>query len=98
MPLMILTNLSCANKPPLVTLNQMDVRNNRINPWKVDKYNEETCAMEGHKLSPLPLVVDGKANPDLQKGVYVSWDDYTKLVQYGKTECENAKNRNVSPQ
>lgn len=93
---MILISLSsCANKPPLVTLNQMDAQRNAILPWKVEKYNDKTCAMEGKKLSPMPLVVDGKANPVLQKGVFVSWDDYTKLVEYGKIECENAKNKSI---
>lgn len=92
MPLMILTSLSsCSTKPPLVTLNQMDVQRNAILPWKVDKYNEKTCKMEGHKLDPMPLVVDGQANPVLQKGVFVSWEDYTKLIEYGKTECKNQK-------
>lgn len=99
MPLMILTSLSsCSSKPPLVTLNKMDVQRNAILPWKVDKYNDKTCKMEGHKLSPMPLVVDGKANPALQKSVYISWDDHTKLVEYGKIECENAKTKSIQEQ
>ena len=93
-PLMILISTSgCANKPPLVTLNQIDTVHSKINPWKVDNYNEDTCAMEGHLLPAEELVIQSKVNPKLHGGVWISIDDYKKLLQFGKTECENAKNR-----
>lgn len=92
--LTILTSLSCAHKPPpLVTLNQIDVTNSRINPWKVDKYNQDNCAMEGHLLPPVPLIISDKVNPSLHGGVWISIDDYKKLLTYGKTECENSKSK-----
>lgn len=92
--LTISTSLSCAHKPPpLVTLHQIDVTHNQINPWKVDKYNQDTCAMEGHLLPAIPLMISNEVNPSLHAGVWISLSDYKKLLTYGKTECENSKSK-----
>ena len=96
---MILTSLSfsCSQKIPLVTFTQLDVNNQKLNPWKVDNYNKDTCAMEGHLLDAEELVIDGKVNPKLHGGVWISFDDYKKLIAYGKTECENSKSKTIAP-
>jgi hypothetical protein len=89
---MILISLSgCSNKIPLVTFVQIDTEHNKLNSWKVDNYNQETCKMEGHLLPAEDLVIDGVANKKLHGGVWISFDDYKKLIAYGKTECENSK-------
>lgn len=89
--LTILISTSCVSKPPLVTINQIDTFNSKINPWRVTKYNDSTCKMEGRLLPAENLISGGKVNSKLHGGVWISFDDYKKLVAYGKTECENAK-------
>lgn len=92
---MILIGLSsCVNKIPLVTLNQIDTVNEKINPWKVDKYNDQTCKMEGHLLDAEELLINGKVNPKLHAGVWISKEDYAALLKFSKTECLNRKNQN----
>lgn len=93
---MILTSLSsCANKIPLVTLHQIDATNSKINPWKVDKYNDNTCKMEGHLLDAEELIVDGKVNPKLHAGVWISKEDYAELMKFAKTACKNSRRPNA---
>lgn len=90
----ILSFVSCANKPPKVTINQIDAVNNLINPNKVDKYNDKTCKIEGHQLTPLSLLTgDGKVNSYMHGQFCISYNDFVDLQVWGKTECENAKRR-----
>jgi hypothetical protein len=52
--------------------------------------------MEGRLLPAENLILGGKVNSKLHGGVWISFDDYKKLIIYGKTACENAKSNAVS--
>jgi hypothetical protein len=52
--------------------------------------------MEGRLLPAENLISGGKINSKLHGGVWISFEDYKKLIIYGKTECENAKSNAVN--
>ncbi len=84
----------CGKKLPLVTLNQLDIKHDVVNPFKITKYNEETCKLElqSQPSYQLSATADGKASP-LQGGVCLTPADYTKWKSFLEAECENNKDR-----
>lgn len=78
--------------PPKVTLNQLDLKNQVVNPFKITKYNKETCSLEIEDQNPFPL-----SNMTLHGAICLTPEDYTKLKASVKTECENEKNNSLAP-
>lgn len=37
---------ACSKTPPKVTLHQLDLKNQVANPFKITKYNRETCSLD----------------------------------------------------
>lgn len=91
----ILLMASCANKPPLVNLVQMDTVHNQANEFHIDKYNADTCKMESSLVQSFPVTINGSGNPKFHGGFWISADDFAKLKQWGVTECKNKKVKNV---
>lgn len=74
-------------EPPKITLNQLDLKNQVSNPFKIKKYNRDTCELEFEAQDPQPL-----SNMSLHGGVCLTADDYTRLKASVKAECINEKN------
>jgi len=90
---MILISLSgCKTKP--ITPTQIDVVNGALNPWRVDGIDKNTCKLQGNLQPVEPLIIEGKVNPKLHAGVWVSKEDYAEILKAIKTECFNRKNQN----
>jgi len=71
---------------PKVTLHQIDTTHNQANPFKVTKYNKDTCELELEAQEPFPLL-----GPELHGGVCLTAADYAKLKAEIKGDCINAK-------
>ncbi len=71
---------------PKVTLHQIDTVHNQANPFKITKYNKETCQLELEAQEPFPLL-----GPQLHGGVCITKEDYARIKVYLKSECENDK-------
>jgi hypothetical protein len=87
------------NEIPKVTLVQLDTIHNQANPFKVTNYNKDTCKMEVEAQDFFRIVryEDMKINEKLHGGFWISAEDVAKLKAYGKTECENAKLKQIAP-
>lgn len=80
--------MASCNKEP-VTLVQIDVRNNRGNPERIDNVDEKTCKLSSTKLTPFPIVMpDGSINKNLHGGVWISESDFIRLYESWKKDCE----------
>lgn len=82
---------SCANKPPLVNLVQIDAVHNQANEFHIDKYNADSCKLETSFVSSYPVAIEGDVNKSLHGGFWISADDFAKLKKWGVTECNNRK-------
>jgi hypothetical protein len=69
----------------------LDLKNQVSNPFKITKYNKETCSLEIEDQDPFPL-----SNMALHGAICLSPDDYTKYKAWAKTECENEKTSAVA--
>lgn len=82
---------ACSKAPPKVMLHQLDLKNQVANPFKITKYNRETCSLDIEDQDPFPL-----SNMMLHGAICLTPDDYTKYKAWAKTECENEKNSAVA--
>ncbi len=73
-------------KLPLVTLNQLDTVHGVANPFKITKYNEDSCQLEIEDQQPFPIM-----SKQLHGAICVTKEDYAKLKSKVKTDCENRK-------
>lgn len=87
----ILLMASCANKPPLVNLVQIDAIHNQANEFHIDKYNADSCKMESSFVQSYPVAIEGQVNQSFHGGFWISADDFAKLKSWGVTECKNRK-------
>ena len=90
MPVVILLSslllfVACG-KLPLVTLNQLDTVHGVANPFKITKYNEDSCQLEIEDQPPFPIMSN-----QLHGAICVTKEDYAKLKTKIKTDCENRK-------
>lgn len=77
---------ACSKTPPNVTLHQLDLKHQVANPFRITKYNKQTCSLDIEDLEPFPL-----SNMTLHGAICLSPEDYTKYKAWAKTECENEK-------
>lgn len=85
MLVMISLLVSCS-KMPLVTINQIDVKNQKVNPFKVDEYNENTCKVEGHQEPSFHLY-----HHKMHGMFCVSAEDAALIKAAWQTECKNRR-------
>lgn len=90
MPVVILLSslllfVACG-KLPLVTLNQLDTVHGVANPFKITKYNKDSCELEIEDQEPFPIM-----SQQLHGAICVTKEDYAKLKTKIKTDCENKK-------
>jgi hypothetical protein len=78
--------LSSCGYLPKVTLHQIDTVHNQVNPFKITRYNEESCELELKAREPFSLLA-----PVLHGGVCLTSEDYALLQSKIKARCENAK-------
>ena len=94
LPQMILSVLAtislsnCAKAPPIpkVTLHQIDTRNDRANPFRITRYNAQTCELELQDETSFRL----SSSKVLHGGVCLTKEDYAALQTAAKTACRNA--------
>lgn len=76
----------CGCGLPKVTIHQLDTVHNVANPFKVTKYNDDTCKLETEDLPSHPIN-DG----ELHGGFCLTKEDFSKLKTKIQTDCR-AKN------
>lgn len=81
---------SC-NGYPKITLHQLDVNHNVINPNFIKSYDENKCELDLEQRQPFQLCMSGSANPAINGWVLVSKEDYSKIKAKAKADCENRK-------
>lgn len=75
--------VSC-NKLPLVTLNQLDTVHGVANPFKITKYNEDTCELEIVGQPPFPILGE-----QLHGGVCLTKEDFSAMKAKIQADCRN---------
>lgn len=78
--------IGCAQYPK-VTINRLDTKNQIVYPYKVNKYNDNTCELE---LVDEPI--KSLWDPSMHGSICVSIDDYKKLQSKAKADCLNQRN------
>jgi len=89
---------SCAKvNLPLVTLNQIDLVNKKVNSNEITKYNKESCKVEGIKHDPYGLfdIPQGEKVPKMHGAICLSAEDFLKVKTLLETECQNQKNNEI---
>lgn len=82
------------SKPPNVDLGAILINKNEVKFNHINNYNENTCKLETVPLKIIPLLLeDGTVNPELNGAVLVSYKDFIRIQDWGKTECEYYKKR-----
>jgi glutathionylspermidine synthase len=82
---------ACSNyTPPLLTLTQLDIKNNQANDVKITKYNKETCRLELEAGPSYPIM--GSSSP-LHGAICLTKDEYAKLRDSLESECKNANEK-----
>lgn len=87
---------SCKNDEiPPVTLHGIDLRNDKVTPREITKYNKETCRLEGnkHPTQDLHEVNPKTGFPILHGGTCFTKEDAAKLLTAWQTRCEQERNR-----
>jgi len=96
MVLLILMLLASCNNYPLVTPHQLDATNNQVNPFKITKYNQESCKLEtesqpSFQIATCPNGDKPIINPLLNGHFSLSPKDVSEVKAKAKSDCENKK-------
>lgn len=83
--------VGCAGTP-LVTVNQLDTVHNKANPFKITKYNEQTCKLELEALPSFPIL-----GPQLHGAYCLTDKDFAKYKAHFQAECKH-RNENQAAQ
>ena len=83
--LILLVIFSC-NKMPLVTIHQLDTVHGQANPFKITKYNDETCKLEVQSQPSFPI-----ESKQLHGAFCVTAEDFAKLKAKAQADCQNSK-------
>lgn len=82
-------SLLACNRMPLVTVNQLDTRNNLVNPFKIVKYDMQKCVVMTEDQPSFPIL-----GPEMHGAYCLTKEDFAKFKKYLQTEC---KNQNEAP-
>jgi len=80
----LLSLSSCGDMPPLVTITQLDTKNNKANPFKVTKYNTKKCVLEIEAQESHDLL-----DQRLHGAFCLSAEDFAKYKAHFQSECKN---------
>ena len=69
--------------PPLVTINQLDTKNNLVNPFKITKYNLDTCKLETEEQTSFVLM-----GPEMHGAYCLTKEDFAKYKAHFQAECK----------
>lgn len=84
--LLVLVVFTACNKMPLVTLHQLDTKHGVANPFRITKYNEQTCKLEVVEEESFQIMSE-----KLHGGFCVTAEDAAKIKAKAQADCENKK-------
>lgn len=77
------------SKPPQIDIGAILARENQAKINHIHKYNDKSCKLETKGKKVIPVVIDGRVNPELNGAIVIPYNDFIRFQNWAKTECLN---------
>lgn len=75
---------------PMVTLHSLDTQGKKFYPYKITKYDKQSCELVLEEQPIIPM-----SDPSMNGAVCITKEDYSKLQAKAKADCRNDQQNNI---